>query len=662
MKSNVSRMLRVVAVFASAWAAHLHAAEIQGPFAETAGLSLELDLGGPAEWKLESSGSGEARYSGQGHALVLRLQEKGQRRLLRMTLTPPAGRKLSVRSYTAKVTMAQAGLHAVMVPNTRPIAHSLIYFHQHRTWPKDMRICRCLIPAGFEENARSNSEAPFILLTEKSGNNRLAVGWTAADRATSLKGAARGEQYVLSLSRRDDVPFTGDVLEDSLYISTESGPWLEVATDYAKAFDAANGRKHATAPEWATEPVFCTWYCYQDHIDQAGVLKIGRKCREMGFGTILIDAGWDCRPDGGYGDWEHGILGDFTAAPDRFPDLAGAIREMHEMGLKVELWSAPFWQGRQSKAYKERTRDFHAWTKDGEDHNLCPRCVGMREYLKETFAQVAKRYAMDGMWLDAADGVPPECTARHQHLEQPMGAAFVDCLTAIHDGLRSVNPQAVTEARVLHANIHSKRAMDVVQPSDAPESFEVLRLAGIQMRPWAYDVVLKNDPMFWKKDADAATVGKFLATMVCNGVPALSVDFLTAPDWQCRQTAAWLKFYQEHKQTLLRGEFRLFGADAGAPDMMLLGEREAVVYVRNADTRDVAMPRRLDRIILLNCTDADGLKLTLTPGDKPKVVRIYGPDWTRVESAAAGENSKSPSVYPVPQGGAAMIKVTWPDS
>lgn len=628
------------------------------PFARVAGLSIELDLGGPAaEWKLESSGSSEARYTWQEHVLTLRLEQNDERRLVRMTLAPPAGRELSVRGYTAKLAVGQAGRHAVMVPNTRPIAHSLIYFHEHKAWPKDMKLYRCLVPNGFDEGARSNSEEPFVLLTDKSGNNSLAVGWTKADRATSLKGAAQGERYVLTLSRHEDVPFTGRMLEDSLYISTRSAPWLEVATDYARAFDTANGRKHAAVPEWATDPVFCTWYCYLDRIDQAGVLKIARKCRDMGIGTILIDAGWDCRPDGGYGDWEHGILGDFIAAPDRFPDLPGAIREMHEMGLKVELWSAPFWQGRESKAYKQRTRDFHAWTKEGEDRNLCPRCVGVREYFKETFAQVAKRYAVDGMWLDAADGVPAECVARHRHIERPMGTAFVDCLAAIHDGMRSVNPQAVTEARVLHANIHSKRALDVVQPSDAPESFEVLRLAGIQMRPWAYDIVLKNDPMFWKKDADAATVGKFLATMVCNGVPALSVDFLTAPDWQCSQTAAWLKFYREHKQTLLRGEFRLFGAHSGIPDMMLLGKDEAVVYMRNVNTREAVLPRAFGRVILLNCTDADGLKIMLAPRGKQENMKVYGPDWKQVNSAAPEEDGKSLSTYPVPQGGAAVIEM-----
>jgi alpha-galactosidase len=151
------------------------------------------------------------------------------------------------------------------------------------------------------------------------------------------------------LSRHEDVPFTGDRLEDALFINTTAASWWDVMREYARTFDELNKRHHAAPPAWTSEPVFCTWYCYLDHIDQAGVLKIARKCKEMGFGTILIDAGWDCRPDGGYGDFQNGILGDFKAMPDRFPDLPGTIKQMHEMGLRVELWSAPFWQGKKER-------------------------------------------------------------------------------------------------------------------------------------------------------------------------------------------------------------------------------------------------------------------------------------------------------------------------
>jgi alpha-galactosidase len=622
-------------------------------------VELSLDVDNPkTEWHLKSRSTTESRYTWQEHTLILWSEGNGSQQLIRFRIESPVGEHLVLRGYTARVRVPIAGLHAITIPSTAPIAHTLIYYHEHKKWPETMRIYRALIPQGFKDQGDANHEAPFILLTDNQGNNRIAAGWTAAERATGLVGSADGDSYVLTLSRKDDIPLTGDRIEDALFLNVKPEPWWNVMRAYAKTFDELNRLRHPEPPAWTTEPVFCTWYCYLDHIDQEGVLKIARKCKELGFGTILIDAGWDCRPDGGYGDFENGILGDFAAAPDRFPDLPGTIRQIHEMGLRVELWSAPFWQGKKSRAYQEKTKDWHAWTPDGENQCLCPKHPGMKDYLRDTFAQVARKYGVDGMWLDAADSVPAVCTAKHEHTAQPMGAAFTDCLAAIHEGLRSVNPDAITEARVLHANLQTKRALDVVQPSDAPESFEVLRLAAIQIRAWAYDVALKNDPMFWKKDADATLVGKFLATMVCSGVPALSVDFLTAPEEHCRLTAAWLTFYKQHKDTLLRGDFRLFGADYGMPDMMLVGKDEAVVYLRNAATREVSLPKPVRTIILLNCTDADDPTLRITPSGKQLRIASFRPDWTAQGEAATIEvKDDTPVHYRVLQGAGAIVEI-----
>ena len=618
-------------------------------------LELSFDLGvEDVVWQLESQGKLKSRYSWQGYSLNLRLEKKGIQQVLHFKLEPPAGKKLSVNSYTAQVSMSTAGLHAVMVPNTRVIAHTLIYYHEHRTWPENPKIYRCLIPEGFEEKAATNHEAPFILLTDSNGNNALSVGFAVADQGARLKGEAIGDSYKLTLIRQEDQPFSGDKLEDALIFSTATEPWINVEEAYARKFDEMNGRRRTKAPAWAFEPVFCTWYCYDDHINQDGVMKIARKCKELGFGTILIDAGWDARPDGGYGDFENGILGDYVAVPDRFPDMPGLVRQIHDMGLRVELWSGPFWEGKESHSYKEKTKNYHIWNDKGVTHELCPKYPDTRVHLKEKFTWVARTYGIDGMWLDAADSVPTECKANHVHLDQTMGEAFVDCMAAIREGLRSVNPEAITEGRVLHCNLNSKRAFDIVQPSDAPKSFEFLRLAGIHIRPWVYDIVFKNDPMNWQKDADAATVGKFLSTMVCNGVPALSVDFLTAPEDQCNLTKAWLSFYQKHKKTLLNGEFKLFGADYSSPDMMLVGIDEAVVYMKNPNTTEVILPRTIRKVILLNCTNSDNLKVKIIMADGRYTVQSYLPDWT-LDGSSIQLGAPGMLSHRIPQGGAAIV-------
>ena len=183
----------------------------------------------------------------------------------------------------------------------------------------------------------------------------------------------------------------------------------------------------------------------------------------------------------------------------------------------------------------------------------------------------------------------------------------------------------------------------------------MIRLANLHMRPWAYDVVLKTDPTIWPKNSNAATVGKYMATMICSGVPAMSVDFLTATDEQCAITKAWLAFYQKRKKTLLRGGFRLFGENYAIPDMMFVGNREAVVYMKNAKTSEIVLPGWIDRVTLLNCTDSDILNPRIPAGGRA-TVQSYKPDWSRSGPMERIDDVGSAAAIRIPQGGAAVIE------
>lgn len=620
-------------------------------------LSFETDQG-ELTWTESSKSANQARYVSGDLQLTIKAEKCGRARLLRFAVTRADGKPVSLISYSAKIVEPLDGLHAVTVPATRPIAHQLVYYHEHRTWRENVPVYRCRMPEGFEENTRVNNEAPLIILTDAAGANRLCAGWTAANIATRLLGTAEGGSYELTLHRKEDVPIAGAKVEDALFISRAAEPWMEVERAYAMQYDKANGRKHDPIPEWATEPVWCTWYCYSENIDQNMMLEVGRKCKELGLTTVLIDAGWDKKPGEWWGDLDKSAIGDYAASPELFPDLPGLVKQLHGMGLKVQLWASPFWQAKGSKSYQQKTKDWMVQTEEGESTFICPKHPGTRKVLREAFAKIARDYNIDGMWLDVCDGVPGKCIAKHEHLDQTMGGAFVDCMMAMREGLRSVNPEAIIEARVLHANLNVKPALDVVACSDTPRSFEIIRLASIQLRPWAYDVLVKNDPMIWPEGSDKATVGKYLATMCCNGVPGLSVDVLKLPDWEAGMIKAWLKFYHEHKQTILKGRFSLFGADAGTPDMLLARGGEAIVYIRNPKTESVELPKQVKRILLLNCTDSDNIRLRIEGAEGKWELRTYAPDWREegVPASIAAKGALELSRY-VPQGGAAELSV-----
>ena len=238
------------------------AAPLRMPFKGLPATELSFNIGGQEpEWKLESSGGASARYSWQGYSLSLAVEKKRVQNVLRFKLDAPKGQTLSVDSYTATITVPQAGLHSVMVPNIGPIGQTLNYYHQHNKWPENVPLYRCLLPEGFEQGARANTDAPFILLSDNKGNNGISAGWATAERATVLKGGAEGANYVLTLKREEDIPFKGEALEDALVISSARRSWFDVEREYAKTFDRFNGRRHLpTVVGWQESRCAISWF------------------------------------------------------------------------------------------------------------------------------------------------------------------------------------------------------------------------------------------------------------------------------------------------------------------------------------------------------------------------------------------------------------------
>jgi len=84
-------------------------------------------------------------------------------------------------------------------------------------------------------------------------------------------------------------------------------------------------------PRFLGDCVFCTWTQYPRCITQARVIGMARAIREHGYpcSTITIDDIWES------------AYGELRFSPD-FPDPAGMVRELHEMGFQVLLWVTPF--------------------------------------------------------------------------------------------------------------------------------------------------------------------------------------------------------------------------------------------------------------------------------------------------------------------------------
>src|SRR6185436_6290867 len=103
--------------------------------------------------------------------------------------------------------------------------------------------------------------------------------------------------------------------------------WWAKQPDYAPA----------SVPEPARLPMYSTWYNYHQSLDPKVLLDEVAAAKRMGFDAIIVDDGWQTMDTGrGYaftGDWK----------PERIPDMKGFVDGCHKLGVKVLLWYAvPF--------------------------------------------------------------------------------------------------------------------------------------------------------------------------------------------------------------------------------------------------------------------------------------------------------------------------------
>lgn len=93
-----------------------------------------------------------------------------------------------------------------------------------------------------------------------------------------------------------------------------------------------------------TSPVWSTWAQYNRNISQSAVLDFAREILGYGFSHSQLEVDDDWTP----------AYGDLDFDRNKFPDPAGMVKELNDMGFRVTLWVHPF-MNLGSKALKDAT-------------------------------------------------------------------------------------------------------------------------------------------------------------------------------------------------------------------------------------------------------------------------------------------------------------------
>ncbi|MFF5076264.1 glycoside hydrolase family 36 protein [Actinoplanes sp. NPDC000266] len=389
--------------------------------------------------------------------------------------------------------------------------------------------------------------------------------------------------------------------EVRLYLDSSSASFSEAVTGAGRWLQGAAG--HLGAPG-AEDPVLCTWYFAHQHVTADAVLDPATRAAELGFGTVIIDDGWQTTDHGrGYSS-----AGDWTVAEEKFPDPAGLVTKLREAGLRTMWWIGTPFIGHRSQA---RDLGLAVLADDPalEAQILDPRDAAARAHLVSRIRDLVAGTGADGVKLDFFERFGTHTDAVVQLMD--------DVVTS----LRELGPEPLIEFREPYIHPAVGRYASMIRVGDCPLSAAQNRVGILDLRLARPGVPIHSDPIMWAPDDTAERVAYHLINALL-GVPQVSVDLLHLPAPQAEALAFWLGFWREHRDLLLHGRLTPHRPDLLYPQVTVsAGEVHLVaryapypinladcreLLIANADDSPAVVLNAVEREVILEIRDARG--------------------------------------------------------
>jgi alpha-galactosidase len=325
---------------------------------------------------------------------------------------------------------------------------------------------------------------------------------------------------------------------------------------------AQPGYTPASVPEPARLPVYSTWYNYHQSVDAAVLLKEVAIAKKMGFDSIIVDDGWQTLDTGrGYaftGDWE----------PERIPDMKGFVDGCHALGVKVILWYAVPFVGKNAKVaarFKDKSLRYEdrlgAYVVD-------PRYPEVRQYLASVYRRAIRDWGIDGFKLDfierlvADDKTVLDATGGRDFAS--VNEAADRMMTDVLAELRKVKPDVMIEFRQPYIGPLIRKYGNMFRASDCPNSYLANRVKTVDLRLLTGDTAVHADMIMWHYD-EPVELAAFQLLSVMFSVPQVSVRLQEIPQDHFEMVRFYTDYWRRNRAVLLDGAFEALSPNANYP-------------------------------------------------------------------------------------------------
>lgn len=226
-------------------------------------------------------------------------------------------------------------------------------------WSAETQLHRAQLPYGetvltSRRGITSHHANPWVMLDGGEATEEHGRVWSAA--------LAWSGSWRITAQRTPDgrAGFTGGLGHDGTAVPLSPGeefttpPFAGLFTD--GGFGAASRAWHAYTlthvlphPDEVAPVLYNSWEATGFDVDEVGQKALAERAAELGVELYVVDDGWF-----GARRSDRAGLGDWTPAPDRFPDgLAPLVEAVHRLGMGFGLWVEPEMVNPDSDLYRQ---------------------------------------------------------------------------------------------------------------------------------------------------------------------------------------------------------------------------------------------------------------------------------------------------------------------
>ena len=321
-------------------------------------------------------------------------------------------------------------------------------------------------------------------------------------------------------------------------------------------------------------PVYSTWYSYHQNLSLELLKREIPIAESAGFGTVIIDDGWQTSDNGrGYA-----YCGDWRPSPSKIPDLRSFTDFIHNHGMRVLLWCALPFIGRESRSFSRFSNNIIRFYSN--DVAIADPSNGeYRKFIKMIMEEAVQTWGFDGIKADFIDqfrikekekdpDVMKDNCIIGNNTVQFLNYVFEDYATKGYD----------IELRQYYFGPLMQRICTMIRAEDCPYDPLENRVRTVNLRLSTFGPAVHSDPISWHEDESVEDIVRYMLNCI-HSVLQISVILEKQKSDVMEALKFWLSFSSEHAGSLVYGEIEAGSPSSSYPYVSVTDGKERIITI-----------------------------------------------------------------------------------